>query len=270
MTTVFEVIAEEFIDDMEAIRSLVVTFSDPKQLSKARIAAANSATLLVAATFEEFVREMAREFARAVVAGTESFDKLPANLASTAWKRTMDGLAKVKFDNAKKAGSENIFGAAQARFTMIYEFCKGDLSKDIYRELIHNENNMRPREINGLFKVSGLKDVCSMASDKQPMLDAFGVTDAGKAHGRFVESLENFFERRNEIAHSLNAKQSSSPEQITTDIEMLESFGRALCETLGTAAPLPYSLPALVAGEATTSLATMVGAPEVPPAGPAN
>lgn len=52
MASTFEIIAEEFIDDMEAIRSLVVTFSDPAKSGKARIAAANSATLLVAATFE--------------------------------------------------------------------------------------------------------------------------------------------------------------------------------------------------------------------------
>ena len=61
MATVFEVIAEEFNEDMEAIRSLVVTFNDPQKNLKVRIAAANSSTLLIAATFEEFVREMARE-----------------------------------------------------------------------------------------------------------------------------------------------------------------------------------------------------------------
>ena len=233
MASAFEVITEEFVDDMEAIRSLVVTFSDPQKTLKARIAAANSATLLVAATFEEFVREMAREFARTVVAHTKSFDKLPPSLASTAWKRTMQGLAKMRLESTQAgAGTENVFGAAQARFLVIYEFCKGDLTQDIYRDLIHNENNMRPNEVNGLFKVSGLNDVCQKLSEKQLMLDAFGETEPGKAHGKLLAGLEDFFERRNGIAHSLNPGQSSGPDQIINDMGMLENFSKALCATL--------------------------------------
>jgi hypothetical protein len=229
----FEVITEEFIADMDAIRSLVDTFNDPQKAAKTRIAAANSATLLVAATFEEFVREMARQFARAIVANAPSFDKLPAKLASTAWKRTMDSLSKVRIDNDQDgARTENAFGAAQARFTVIYEFCKGDLTQDIYRDLIHNENNMRPEEVNRLFKVSGLGDVCKKLSDKQPMLDAFGESEAGKAHGKLLSALEDFFERRNVIAHALNPGQSSGPDQIINDINMLSNFGMALCQTL--------------------------------------
>lgn len=233
MASVFEVINEEFVDDMEAIRSLVVTFSDPQKSTKARIAAANSATLLVAATFEEFVREMAREYARVVVTNTESFEKLPPKLASTAWKRTMDALGRIRFDEEQAGtGTENSFAAAQARFSVIHDFCKGDLTQDIYRDLIHNENNMRPTELNGLFKVSGLGDVCRKLSDKQAMLEVFGETDVGKVHGRLISSLENFFERRNAIAHALNPGQSSGPDQIVNDINMLECFGKALCETL--------------------------------------
>jgi hypothetical protein len=238
VTSNFEIITEEFFEEMEAIRLLVVTFSDPQKTPKARIAAANSATLLVAATFEEFVREMARQFARAVVASTETFDKLPAKLAATAWKRTMDGLARVRFDGDQTAiGSENVFGAAQARFTVIHEFCKGDLRQDIYRELIHNENNMRPGEINNLFKVSGLGNVCSKLSERQPILEMFGEVEPGKAHGKLLLGLEDFFERRNGIAHALSAGQSSGPDQILNDLKMLESFGKSLCETLDTLAP---------------------------------
>lgn len=259
MASAFEVIAEEFVDDMGTIQSLVMTFSEPQKPPKARIAAANSATLLVAATFEEFVREMAREFARAVVTNTESFEKLPRKLASTAWRRTMDGLSKVRFDGDQAgAGAESVFGAAQARFKVIYEFCKGDLTQDIYRDLIHNENNMRPNELNGLFKVSGLSDVCMMLSDKQPMLEIFGEAESGKAHGKLLSGLEDFFERRNTIAHALNLHQSSSPEQIVNDINLLKSFGKALCETLDASAPKPSVVPAEHAGAA-------VAKPEIAP-----
>jgi hypothetical protein len=240
LASTFDIITEEFVDDMEAIRSLVVTFSDPQRTPKARVAAANSSTLLVAATFEEFIREMAREYARVVVSNSASFEKLPPKLASTAWKRTMEGLARLRLDGEYAgAGVENVFGAAQARFSVIYEFCKGDLTQDIYRDLIHNENNMRPNEVNGLFKVSGLGDVCQKLSDKQAIFDIFGETEAGKAHGKLLAGLENFFERRNLIAHALNSGQSSGPDQIINDINMLEAMGMALCETLNALSAVP-------------------------------
>lgn len=94
-------------------------------------------------------------------------------------------------------------------------------------------------QINELFNVAGLSDVCTWCSQKQPILDHFGEDDAGKAHGKILVTLENFFERRNEIAHALNPGQSNSPEQIAADIDMLENFGLALKESLGDLAPQP-------------------------------
>lgn len=230
MADVFEVIVEDFVQDLEAIRLLSSTFSGTNYSPRVRIAASNSSTLLVAATFEEFIREMARAYARTIVTAASSFEKLPKDLAGTAWRRTMDSLARLKFDGQGKGGE--IFGVAQARFSVIYDFCRGDLSKDIYRDLIHNEMNMRPSQINSLFKISGIKDVCGHCSGKQRMLDAFGETEPGKAHGKLLSSLDDFFERRNEIAHALNAGKSNSVEQLHADIDMLINFGKSLSETL--------------------------------------
>jgi hypothetical protein len=241
VASIFAVILEDFLEDLAAIRSLVGAFADPAHKAKARVAAANSATLLLAATFEEFVREMARAYARTVVLGSPSHDKLPKDLIATAWKRTLDGLGKIKFD-AKGKYTET-FGLAQAKFSVIYEFCSGDLSKDIYRDLIHNEMNMRPTQLNTLFKISGLKDVCARCSDKKPILDIFGETEPSKAHGRLISRLDDFFERRNDIAHSLNSGRSNSAKQIETDLDMLISFGTALCQTLEAVAPAPRADP---------------------------
>ena len=228
----FDVITEEFCEDLSTIRSLVDAFSDPqKSAPKPRIAAANSATLLLAATFEEFVREMARTHAKSVVAAAESFAKLPPKLANIAWRRTMEALARLE-PGTNVFAAESKLSDAFSRFSAIYEFCKGDISKDVYGDLIHNENNMRPKQINALFGVSDLKDVCLKSSDKNPLLEFFGETESGKAHGKLLAAMENFFERRNAIAHSLNADRSSGPEEILKDIEMLDAFGRGLCETL--------------------------------------
>jgi hypothetical protein len=238
MPSAFDIIAEDFTEDLNDLKDLVKSSDSPGGNPRVRIAAANSTTLLLAATFEEFIREMARAYAREVVNNTESFEKLPSKMASTAWKRTMDGLARIRFDATQPAnGHENPFGAAMSRFSVIHDFCRGDLSQDIYRDLIHNENNMRPNEINSLFKLSGLSDVCKKASEKTRILDFFGEADSNKAHGKLLLSLEDFFERRNSIAHALNSRQSNGPGQILNDIELLESFGLALSQTLAEVSP---------------------------------
>ena len=234
-TDYYTVITEEFDADLEAIRLLVNAFKDsPTSVPpKARVAAANSAILLLAAAFEEFVREMARTYAKAVVDATHSFEKLPQRMANTAWRRTMETLAHIRIDtNTKGVSAETAISDAQKQFTAVYRFCKGDLSQDIYNTLIHNENNMRPGEINALFNVSDLADVCLKIAGRRPLLDNFGEEMETRAHGQLLKTLNEFFERRNQIAHSLNAAQSSGPTQVLKDIDMFNAFGKSLCETL--------------------------------------
>ncbi len=228
-SSVFKVIWDEFAGEIDAIKQLVKTFELPGGNAKVRIAAANSATLLVAATFEEFVREMARAHARMVVTTTSSFDKLPKKLISTVWKRSMAGLARLRLDGEQFAREDLTI---EARFSAAYSFVKGDRTQDIYRDLIHNENNMRPSELNSMFKVAGLSDMCANVCQEQALREFFGETEASKAHGKLLVALENFFERRNKIAHALNPGQSSAPSQIVTDLDMLLAFSSAMLKTL--------------------------------------
>jgi hypothetical protein len=230
VSSVFELITEEFINDLDAIRQWITILSAIGYPAKLRIASSNAATLLVAATFEEYIREMAREYARAVVASSKSIDQLPAKLAATAWRRTLEKLARMKLEDG--LGREGMFGTAQTRFSLIYEFCNGDLSKDIYRDLIHNENNMRHEEINSMFKLSGLSNVCGKTSDSKVLKDYFGESEAGRTYGKLRGAIDEFIDRRNQTAHELRRGHSGSSDQILRDIDLLEKFSFALNEIM--------------------------------------
>jgi hypothetical protein len=234
MPSPFAVIFEEFEQELAAVGALVQASADPKLARpRVRVAGANAAILLLAATFEEFVREIARSFARAVVQASGSYEKLPPRLASVAWRRTMEALARIRLDPRRDIFSrESIFADALTRFAVTYDFCRGDISQDIYGDLIYNENNMRPQEINSLFSVSGLGNVCFRACADDQLMNLLGASEQGIAHTQFVDLLEEFFQRRNQVAHSINAMRSSGPEQISKDIELLRVFGIALCRTL--------------------------------------
>lgn len=232
MPTVFELIKEDFKSELDAIRLLVTTFDVSGKPPRARVAAANSATLLVAATFEEYIRQSAREYARLVVTNTSSFADLPKSLATTAWRRSMERLGKVRFDVEDQHARNTLLLTAETTFSAVHEFVRGDLTKDIYGDLIHNENNMRPNELNAMFKVSGLGDVCSRLSEMQAIKDHFEETEQGKTHGKLLTALEEFMERRNNIAHALNPGSSAGPDQIIKDLDMLEALSTSLCQTL--------------------------------------
>lgn len=229
MTTLFELIRDDFLDDAAAMRALVrATVNDTTAHPKARVAASNSATLLLAATFEEAIRQFAREFSKTVVRKISSLDRLPPKLAATAWKRAMENLAR--FNIGEQSGSN--FSVAQSKFNAVHEFCKGDLGQDIYEDLIHNENNMRPEQLNSLFKISGLKNACLKVAGHSEIHILFGENDAGKSHTKLLEAFENFFERRNSIAHALNSGSSSGPAQLEADIWLMEKFCLALTKVL--------------------------------------
>ena len=118
------------------------------------------------------------------------------------------------------------------KFDAVFAFCSGDLSQDIYTDLIHNENNMRPEQMNQLFKVSGLSSVCQKIASRHSMKVALDVQGDDESYEQLRSGLEEFFTRRNEIAHSLEQHKSVAPEELMRDVAFFRAIGRGLCETL--------------------------------------
>lgn len=225
----FNVIAQDFSDNLSAIQTLLDTFDGPGAPNKVRIASANSAILLLASTYEEFIRQMAREYARVVVETTAAFEDIPISIVETAWQRTLDGAARVKaLPPRRSANFQSAVKEVQPKLDAVIDFVLGDKSQDIYDELIHNQNNMRPNEMNGLFRVSGLKNVCRKICDNVELREYFGEDDEEKTHGLLLSRLESFFQTRNEIAHSLNPRSFVAPHIIRDEIRMFHAVGQAL------------------------------------------
>ncbi len=232
MTTAFSVISDDFLEELGSIEALIDAFDSPGALAKTRIASVNSSVLLLAATFEEFIREMAKQFARHVVERAENVEQIPEKLTETAWKRTLEGLARERLRVNGTSVLESVSRASRSKFDAVCGFISGDLNQDIFEDLIHNENNMRAGEMNAMFKVSGLSKVCEKVCERDEIKHFFGETDAGRAHGLFMVQNDEFFERRNAIAHSLNAVSSVAPDQVRTDLAFFKATGQSLCALL--------------------------------------
>ncbi|MFE8101455.1 HEPN domain-containing protein [Brenneria goodwinii] len=233
MATTFDVISEDFLKDLTAISDLVEAVRSVGASARARIASINSSTLLLAATFEEYVREMGRQYARELVLRVNDPQKLPRKLTATAWKRTLEQLARAKIDTGGTPLSlVHISSEARASFDSVWEFLGGDLTQDIYSSLIHNENNMRPGEINAVFSVCELKDICLKISSKQELKDHFNEDDERKVHGLFMTAINDFMEKRNDIAHALNVENSIGVDDFHKTLDLMKAFSSALSSYL--------------------------------------
>lgn len=242
MASAFDVISDDFLADLNAISDLVALVESNGGSSKSRVASINSATLLLAATFEEFVREMGRQYARELVQLTDDPRRLPRKLSAAAWKRTLEHLARAKVDTGgTQIPLTQVAANARSSFDAVCKFLEGDSSQDIYGVLVHNENNMRPDQINSIFTISDLSDVCKKISDNDFLKQYFGEDDAGRTHGKLIISINDFMEKRNSITHALNQATSASAAQFLNDIELMKAIALSL------AASLPGYLPVTAA-----------------------
>lgn len=240
MATAFSVIVDAFDEELASLHQLVKIGRSPSASAKTRIATIHATTLLLAAMFEEFIRESAREYTIQVVDKAGSVSDLPDALLNTAWKRTFEEVARSKPDDglSKIKGLEMSAMRARPKIDALFAFIKGDITQqgnikqNIVAHLIHNENNMRAGEINKLFKVSGLSNICLQICKQQSLKTFFNENDDGKTHGELLTALKRFFNRRNDIAHSLNSASSSAPEEVFGDIKMFAAFSKDLGATL--------------------------------------
>nr|WP_290557086.1 HEPN domain-containing protein [Aestuariivita sp.] len=201
--------------------------------ARSRVASVNSSTLLLAARFEEFIREQGRQYAREMVRLQVDPRRLPRKLSATAWKRTLEELARAKIDTGgTTVALETISRDARSRIDAVCRFLEGDLTQEIYGPLVHNESNMRPTQLNAIFAICDLKDVCAKASHKQPLSEYFEEPDAGRVHGMLLIRLNDFMEKRNAIAHSLNPGNSPSAASLFDDVNFLSALGLSLARTL--------------------------------------
>lgn len=233
MATTFDVISDDFLSDLQAISDLVVLVESGGGSSKSRVASINSATLLLAATFEEFVREMGRQYAREVVERTTDSKYLPRKLAAAAWKRTLEELARAKIDTGGTTSPlVHIATEARATFDSLCRFLEGDITQNIYKSLVHNETNMRPEQINAIFRICDLSDLCLKLSAYIPLKEHFDEHDVNRVHGKLLVSINDFMETRNQITHALNPRNSVSPTQFIQNIIFFKSVSLAMAACL--------------------------------------
>ncbi len=227
MTTEFDAIFGDFSEELDAISDMADAGSrlgPETSTARARIAAGNGATLLLAATFEEYVRQQVRAAFVEKARRAKSMKDFPPKIASTVWKRSLEALARTPFEEIETDG-----GRANGRVAATLSFClRKELTADVADILAHNDYNMRPGELGRLFNQIGMTSIISRACEDEELVDFLGADTPGKATALLESRLEQFFRRRNEIAHAIKLGSASGPTELHQDVDLFRAFGRAL------------------------------------------
>jgi hypothetical protein len=235
MLTEFELIFEEFSAELDALSEM--TASPGKHASeltsRARIAAGNAATLLLAAVFEEYVRQQVKAAFKEKSIRAKGISDFPNNIASKIWRRALETLARTQFEEVE--GNARIF---EERFAAVVSFSiKKDVMSDVSDAIAHNENNMRPTQLSELFNQIGISKILHKICDEKDLLDHLNCDEPEKARTTLVTEIEEFFRRRNHVAHAIKLGSSSGPLEISQDIELFRVFGQSLFRALNRELP---------------------------------
>lgn len=233
MASDFHAVTDAFSKNLETIAKFVSSLDSPKESPSVRVAAVNSAVLLIAATFEEFVKEMATLSVRHSVNSSDSVSKIPTILLRTAWRRTFGAIAD---ENVPQSTDQkrilNVVNRADDRTKSLLAFFRGDLTQEIYDDLVHNQDAMRVQQINSLFGISAIKDICKMTSENHQIIEHFKSEGADQGSIDLNNFIDHFIDHRNQVAHRLSSVSSLAPKELRDYVTTFQVFAQSLCETL--------------------------------------
>jgi hypothetical protein len=233
MATEFDLVLEDFEAELTAIEGMIAALPSSGEAAttpRARVAGANAATLLLAATFEEFVRQEVRAVFTAKAAAASNIGDLSTKIAGVVWRRALERLARLPIEELQEDSA-----AVEARIRATIDFCiAGNVRADVSEDVAHNDNNMRPIEMNRLFNQVGLKNMCGAAAEDEELIAFLGCDGAGTAETELRARMEDFFRRRNEIAHAIELNSSSGPPALLADVALFREFGKAIAAKCAT------------------------------------
>ena len=234
MSTVYSAVAEEFQSQLSSLHELLAASQSTSLMPSTRVASVRASTLLLASIFEEFVREMALERAMYVVNKATSLDEVPVRLVETAWNQTLNDIVHTKASSDSKMTALALTAKmGRPRFDAICLFVEGDITQNIFENLTQNRGNMRPDEINRLFRIGGVPNICVEVCKRTALQGFFGERGHIKTHEALRQTLNGFIDKRNGIAHAPNLTSSDSPDEVLKDIRMLSAFSADLEIALG-------------------------------------
>ena len=190
-------------------------------------------TMLVAATFEDYVRKSAIEFAKCKLNEASKNSYLHPEFKSSI-KVSIKNVIKhqLQKDEMKDETLSEYEKRMKQQLKELYSLFmvdKGDYNHDISKQVVKTERNLKSKELNRLFRTIGIKGICErICYYKNNFQILLNEDDKKELFKKFIKKLDGFYEERNTIAHSLDSSTTEHPDELMKSIKFFREFGKVL------------------------------------------
>lgn len=168
------------------------------------------ALVFLASSYEEFVREEISECARLLATKYASLpEKVRHTVRNAYWITSLQrlGYAKTILTKTQPKAPD---AATLAKIRPIIEVAQLFVVDDDPARLdpataVHHSHNFRPRVVDEIAARIGIKNLTARVAEGPRVRAYFGVATAAAATSYLPHKLDEFYDRRNEIVHSLSS-----------------------------------------------------------------
>jgi hypothetical protein len=168
------------------------------------------AMVFLASSYEEFVREEVSECARLLCSKYVSLpDSVRHSIRNAYWGTTLQKLGHnraILTKSTPKSPDPVSIGKIRLMLESAQLFVVGDDPTRIDASTTtHHSNNFRPHVVDEISSRVGVPNLISRTAEGQRIKSHFGVATSAAAAALLRPKLDEFYDRRNEIVHSLNS-----------------------------------------------------------------
>lgn len=195
------------------------------------------ALVYLASSFEEFVREEIAECADVL---SSKYGGLPLDIRnkvrSEYWKVLLIrlGMSKSIMTNGKiKSIDLSAIAGAKALLDSGRGFVVDDDANHLdRRNFYHSSRNFRPHIVNELIGRLGINDIIASAADSAALKAYFGVSKKVESASKLRAKLDEFYDLRNSIVHSLSSIAGYGVDTVLDYINLLEMTADSVMNVL--------------------------------------
>jgi len=193
--------------------------------------------VFLASSFEEFFRELVSQCG---VQLADSYSTVPTETKLIArgsyWKACLDNLrftSRILTKDTPKTLDVDALSKAKAILDSARGFVMLDDGKSIEGKILsHHGRNFRPYVVEEIAARIGVKKILRKASDSNRLRRHFGVATVAEVEPNLIAKLNDFYQTRNDIVHSLSSSTGFGVDYVNDHIELVEAFAESLKSVL--------------------------------------
>lgn len=199
---------------------------------------ANSMALVfLASSYEEFIREEISECARLLSSKYSSLpDPVRHSVRDAYWKTSLQRLHYVKGILTKtqpKAPDLALLSKIRPIIEVAQLFViNDDASRMDPATTVHHSNNFRPRVVDEIAARIGIKNLTARTAEGGRVKTFFGVATSAAAASLLQPKLDDFYNRRNEIVHSLSSTSGYAVDYVLEWISFFDAVADSMKDVL--------------------------------------